>query len=997
MLAIISLQAKSQITENRWEIISSQNFDLYLPKSSDLDYYRLLSDAEKHLEYCENLYDFHLNESIRLVLSRNENIVKIPVSLNNSNSTEVEFDRHTGYIVSNNDYEAILLQVKNAIVAILFNDLMYGKSFQDRIQNKAILQVQSWFAVGLAAYCNEPWAGSYDGQLRDYFLAYKNPGFNLLIERNEVLAGYSFWKFLVDQYGEQNIANVLYISHLSRSIESGLNFVYGKTIPDLMEEWRAYYREIYSKEFNGLKEEGAQVIAHTEHLENISVSPDGKWLAGVHYEDFKTKIYCMNLKSKKRTLINTSNGVNEVILRWRDMKRYNELLYKITTTGQEQIVFYNPSRNKNTKYLNIKDFDKLLNFEIDALGNYVFYGVNKSKTYLLWYSGKTQELLTLQRYMSLQDIALNNGAVYFTTLEGNTSKLIRYTNTYDTLIEIKPSSVFNILHIDSVSILYTANYTGLNQIYRYDLLSKSVVAMTEYSQNTKAISTSANLDYGYYSKGSFEKLRTYSVLLHEIDTAELPWAYFVQHPRGMLVIPNLNDTVTMVKEDTASEINTRYYFVTGFNEADEKEYQHALDSIRQAQKENKINLSLLKSYELNFATLKVSLLQLDNTNFFNMIDLAPLNPNGLQYYYYYNYLKSELSMKDILNKYQLLGGLRLSTNLGGGYDAYVKFEKTFRRYVFQTSVYYNQKRFETLDRNLLKQQIQNTSISYTYKYTNTVNLKIGSNIMPYRNTILSTERFGLIQKNVNTVITSLYTEFQYNRIKKYSDFLYRGISVTVQPLVYYNTSTNHVNSMIKGMMKYYRPLYRRIVWSTQMIVNASGGEDKVVNILGGAENWIFTKYDEQNQISRTMNYQLRSYAGAIRGFKENARSGNNSFCINSEIRIPLSTLLSKWPTDRDWYQTLLLIPFADFGSAWNGVNLFNTNNNYTVRVFDYTSSARNIASVEVKNLRDPLIGSFGCGISTRLIGYNARFDMAFGVEDGIIHKPMYLFSYGTNF
>jgi hypothetical protein len=250
---------------------------------------------------------------------------------------------------------------------------------------------------------------------------------------------------------------------------------------------------------------------------------------------------------------------------------------------------------------------------------------------------------------------------------------------------------------------------------------------------------------------------------------------------------------------------------------------------------------------------------------------------------------------------------------------------------------------------------------------------------------------------VNTFITSFNTEFQYCRLKKYSDFLYKGLNIQIQPQLYYNSATRHLNSVVKGLVKYYKPLVRKIIWSNQLQVTCSGGKDKVLSILGGAENWIFVRYDEENQQLRTANYQLRTYAGAIRGFRENVRGGNNSFCINSELRIPVASLISKWPTDKDWYQGLLIIPFADIGSAWNGFNLFNTNNNYTVRVFDYNTSARNIAFTEVRYIRQPIVESFGCGINSRLIGYNVRFDLAFGVEDGIVKKPMYLFSFGTNF
>ncbi len=997
-LLLFSFHAKTQIAEARWEIISSPNFDLYLPKSSDVDYYRLLGDVENHLSYCENLFDFHLNESIRLVLSKNVNIVKNPVSLNNSKSTEVEFDRHTGYIVSNNSYNTILLQAKNAIVEILFNDLMYGKSFQDRIQNNALLQVPNWFLKGVMAYCNEPWLNQYDGMLREYFLANRKGSFNVLDEHDETLAGYSFWKFLVNQYGEQNIANVLYISHLSRSIESGMYFVYGKSIPVLMEEWSVYFHETYSGEFKGFSEVPGTSIRNATGMDHISVSPDGKWLAGIKYDAFKTKIYCLNLLTNNRTLINTSDASSEVLLRWRDFGNRNELVYKISSTGIESIVFYNPIKSRNIKTLDVNDFDKLLNFDMDVLGNYVFYGVKKSKSYLLYYSSERKKLVTLLSQVHLLDVKLFDNQVYFAANTGIGNHLIRYNGTFDTLLTMAESSSFRMLTIDSVNLTYFANSTGLNQVYQYHWGTKAMMALTDFTHYSPSISCSAGNEFCFYAKGALGSAKILSVPFRSIDTVDLPSPFCVRYPFGKSIATGQSskDTLSNIMDDTAMVENPRYYFLNGFNEEDEKEFQYLLDSIKWAQKASKLNLTVSKSYDLNFATLKVSLLQLDNSNFFNIVDLAPLSPTGYQYYNYYNYLKSEMVLKDILNKYQILGGFRLSTNLGGGYDTYLKFEKTFKRYTLQSSVYYFQKRFYLVDDFVLKQQIQSTNITYSYRYSNTVTLKVGSTIMPFGNSILSTERSALSQNRSNATVFSLNTEFQYRMLKRFTDFLYQGINIQVLPQFYYNSSTTNTNAMVKGLLKYYLPVYRKMIWSNQLQINVSVGKDKVANILGGAENWIFARYDEQNQFSNAANYHLRSYAGAIRGFKENARNGNNSFCFNSELRIPLASLLHRWPTDRNWYRNLLVIPFVDVGSAWNGLNLFDESNNYSVRLFDY-STPRYIAKVEVKNLRAPIIGSFGCGINTRIMGYNTRFDLAFGIEDGKVKRPLYLFSYGTNF
>ncbi len=990
----------AQITEPRWEVISSQNFDLYLPKSSELDYNRLLNDAEKHLTYCESLFDYHINESIRLVLSRNENIVKLPISLNNSHSTEVEFDRHTGYVVSNADYDDILLQTKNAIVTILFNDLMYGKTFQDRIQNSAILQVHNWFLKGLVAYCNEPWNGHYDGLMRDYFLRNKSPGFNVLIEQNETLAGYSFWKYILNQYGEQNISNTLYISHLSRSIESGLYFVFGKDYATLMKEWQGYYKLIYLNEFPSSKNPSNSFILHTNRMQKIEVSPDGKYIAGVCLGAFNTKVYCLDLQKSKRQLVKTLNGNADVILRWKMSGSNAQLIYNISGLTSDILLFYSPSKRRTLNWIPVKDFDKLINFDIDEYNNFVFYGVKKSKTYFVHYSSESQILKTLLTDVSLLDIRILEDNVYYALNSSSESLLISNRNKIDTLLRFPKSSVFKILSVDSLNIYFIANFSGLNQVYQYNLNLKFAKVFTNFLHYSSSITAMPFGEHCYYTQGSDTKIHVGIVNFHELSTDEQPVAFFTLNPKGQSQkpVPFQIDSLIIDSSANGNEINNKYYFLTGFKDDNRKDYQLLLDSLKQAMRSNKINLSISKNYELNFATLKVSLLQLDNTNYLNMIDLAPLSPNGTNNYFSYHYAKSEMALKDILNKYQLFGGFRLSANLGGGYDAFFRFEKNYRRYILQASVYYYQKRnIPVANNQIVKQQIQSTAFSYTYKLSNTSALKAGLTIMPSQNSILSTEWQGLIQPNFVAFVTQVNVAYHYNRLKKYNDFLFQGVSFQFEPICYFNSSTRHFNSVIKGIAKYYKPICRRIIWSNQLLVNTSQGKDKVASILGGAENWIFARYYDQNQLLEQMNYRLRLYGGAVRGFQENARNGNNSFCLNTELRIPISTFFSKWPTDKFWYQKLIIIPFADLGSAWNGLNLFDKSNNYTSRVFDFSTSANGVARVEVKNLRNPLLGSFGCGINTRIIGYNLRFDVAYGIEDGLLKKPMYMLSYGTNF
>jgi hypothetical protein len=991
----ISNLLHSQVTENSWQIISSHNFDLYLPKSSDLDYGRLLQDAEHHLENCERLIDFHLNESIRLVLSKNPNIVKVPLSFNNSKSTEVELDRHTGYIVSNDDYSGILLQVKYTITNILLNDLLYGKSLQERIQNKTLLQIPDWFTQGFAAYFNENWLNGYDGALREIFLQHPDAGFNFLLEQNEKLAGFSFWKFISDQYGKDNVANFLYNTKLSRSLENGFYFVFGKGMPDLFKEWQTYYSVIYKDEF-GQQAATQPTVKGSAGLVSIALSPNGRWLAGLSYTRFTPRVVVVNIRTGQRSIINESHGVENITLRWDES---NSLLYNTSQNNSIKIAFYNPSRNIHTRYLKVKDFDKILNFTCDGQHNFIFYGVNRSKLYLVQYSAQDKNITVLAKEQEVDDISMVQGTSFIFFRYDSVASLIKAGEKRDSLFTVRSISDIHILDIDSTGILFSNNGNGLVQAYKYYFSNHTIRVVTSF--NRFAFGISGNGGTVLHTIGYPDNFRTLSYTLNENDTLDEIHPYFYKYANGAV---QKEEEVSVQPEDTSDikagnePTKPAYYFLNGFDPDDEKEDQARLDSLRREEQKNLISLSYLKSYELTFSTLKVSMLQLDNSNYFNMLPLMPMDPLTPQYFYYYNYIKSEIALKDILNKYQLFGGIRISTHVGGGFDSYFKAEKQFRRYVLSASTYFFQKKFILENENdILKQQVAHTDFSYKLKINETSSIKAEVYGMQEWRTLLSLEHSNLILPGSSNFYTGTIATYEFSRMKRYADFIYDGLLVDVAPNIFYNTATRHINSDFSLSVKYYQPVYRRITWSNFLNINASAGKEKVLNILGGADYWIFGKYDLNNQFSNQQTYILRNYAGAIRGFRQNARNGNNSFCINSELRIPLSSLVSKWPTDRDWYRNLLLIPFVDLGSAWDGFNLFSEKNNYTTRIFDYTASANQNVAVSVKNLRQPVIASFGVGINTRILGYNLRFDIASGIEDGLVKKPLYLLSYGTSF
>ena len=70
--------------------------------------------------------------------------------------------------------------------------------------------------------------------------------FNRLAQTEPLLAGHSFWRFLVDRYGIEVIANMVYVTRLTRNFESALIYVTNNDMNQTMKDWLKYYQDQYS-------------------------------------------------------------------------------------------------------------------------------------------------------------------------------------------------------------------------------------------------------------------------------------------------------------------------------------------------------------------------------------------------------------------------------------------------------------------------------------------------------------------------------------------------------------------------------------------------------------------------------------------------------------------------------------------------------------------------------------------------------------------------------
>lgn len=201
------------------------------------------------------------------------------------------------------------------------------------------------------------------------------------------------------------------------------------------------------------------------------------------------------------------------------------------------------------------------------------------------------------------------------------------------------------------------------------------------------------------------------------------------------------------------------------------------------------------------------------------------------------------------------------------------------------------------------------------------------------------------------------------------------------------------NLIVVGFdIRKYTRIHRTFIWANRIAGSTSLGNENLIYYMGGVDNWLFPKFNQETPIDYSQNYAFQTLATNMRGFVQNIRNGNSFLVINSELRFPIVQYFSKSPVSSSFLRNLQLVAFGDIGTAWTGPSPYSPENSLFTR---YVQSGPLLVSVEIQ--KEPIVGGFGFGARIHLLGYFIRGDVAWGVEDYEVQKPVYYLSLSLDF
>jgi Tol biopolymer transport system component len=350
-----------------------------------------------------------------------------------------------------------------------------------------------------------------------------------------------------------------------------------------------------------------------------------------------------------------------------------------------------------------------------------------------------------------------------------------------------------------------------------------------------------------------------------------------------------------------------------------------------------------------------------------------------------------VGVTDLMEDYRITGGVRLNFNLVN--NEYMLSYAIYKKRLDHQIIFHRQSVEEATDFSIIRHRINELYYILTYPFNPVMNIKGTVTFRYDRAVYLSTDPTNLATPDNDRLWISLKGELTYDNTRSLGLNLYRGTRYKFFGEAYHLALSGNINCFVLGVdFRNYQKIHRTLIWANRFAASTSFGSGKLIYYLGGEDNWLFPSFNSNTPVAQNQNYVFQTLATNLRGFNQNIRNGNSFFVINSELRMPVFRYFFNRPIRSDFLNNFQVVAFGDVGTAWTGTSPWSSDNQL------FTSYiSRNPLFIKVETIKDPLVEGFGFGLRSRLLGYFLRGDLAWGVEDGRVLKPVFYLSLSLDF
>ena len=1023
-----------------WSYYMNDNFDVYFYQGgNDLARYAQ-AYAKDQIPRLENRLNSRFGKKIQFIVFNSMGDFK-----QSNIDLEEEEIGNTGGITKiigtkvilyfDGDYTHFEAQIREGIARLLFSQVMNGISVGSQIRNSYRYDIPQWFQDGLVAFIAGNWDCYKENQLQRGIVSGNYKKINHLRDDDALIAGYSFWNFIDEQYGSKSFNDILTLAENAQNVRKALLYVTGKEYKALIEEWYDFYKTRFETLLVNLPTDVMKLkYKKYRTFTQPSISPNGKYIAYVSNDEGKIRLWLEDMQSGNRQQLFEADYHSDEhidtsfpLLAWHP----NSEILSFILEEKGKIQLFNLDVNTGKKASTyLFDFQKVSSFSYAHKSRKIVLAatrMGKPDIYVYNLFSNTLEQITNDWHTDLTPVfTFDDRQIVFSSNRQNdtlkTDEQIVFQNkqfnlyAYNyqnkgALLQNLTQQCFsnNILPepLKDGSLLYLSDTSGLYNLYqiRFDSAISHIDTTVHYryfGKKEQLTDYSTNIiDYSYQPRDhkaallmadkNGEKFFMSPILRgHEQNISQMsPYA------QKRL----LNEWIQKEK-DTIVEPISKHRFSASYRYSRHKRQINGLiggDSIQQVAQDNppaprprpKDTIQRPNNYYVElFADQLMSQIDFTSMNYSYQPFSGGTSPI---------YLNSGFNvflgtkMKDLMEDYKIELGVKLNTTLINNeymlrfsdYSKRLDKSITLHRYVTDnySKFYYRtftNEAFYTLSYPFSEiLSLRGTAI---YRLDHQVNLAI--------------DDYSLADKDVYDNWGGIRAELVYDNSKKLGTNLLVGSRGKIFAEYYQRIARNTNNMVVVGFdYRHYTRISRNFIWANRVAGSSSFGQQKLIYYMGGVDNWILASFDNGTSIDYTQNYAYQTLATNMRGFRQNIRNGNNFVVLNSELRFPVFSYFMDRPINMKFIKDFQIVAFGDLGTAWTGWNPYDPSNSlYNTQISDGN------LDITVTELKEPLVGGIGFGLRTTLLGYFIRGDVAWGIQDGqIAKKPRYYVSFNLDF
>jgi hypothetical protein len=954
------------------------------------------------------------------------------------------------FVYYEGDHNKLKRQIRASIAEVLINEMLYGGNFRDRVSSSTMLNFPEWFVPGLISYIAYDTDFETEAKIKNAILKGKSQKIHRLNGEDAKIAGHAFWRYLAETYGDPIVSQIVYMSRISKNVESGFLYVLGMPLKDILYDWFYYYQSRYQEEIQGrdsVTSEAEPFVkrAKKKYLYNqVKMSPNGKYIAYTTNQDGQYKIWLYDTQTEKtQRLLRRENKLEQIsdvsypILAWHPTSEF--ITYVFERKGSIWLNYYSLETEESIER-EVFYLDKVLDYSFSADGQeIVFSAVEDGYTDIFIYSvvagtfnqitndiaddinpkfidqssniifASNRQTTRLKFEKGTESPFQENFDIFIYDTKNKNDELTRITDTWR-VDELKP------IEFKEDKYFFLSNKNGIYNrgFAAFDSTISFIDTAIHYRNFTRTFPISNapfNIhDYDFNASqrqfiDAVKKEKKFSLLTQPMNPALRPSPEEFRNTwfKDYYIEKNERDSLLKVEIESYKVDSVVASFTFDiFNDSLIDINNYIFEVEKQAFLEN----TQLVEEDSDAFELPKQLVYF--TNFYSnllvtQVDFGFMNQSyqaftGSAFYFNPGFnILTKVGAIDLFEDYKITGGIRFSVDFES--NEYLLSVENLKDRLDRQLIYHRQV-FESATTTEYSKIFTNEMmavfkypITQIHAFRGTVSARIDEQV--YKAIDIN----SLNKDDSYRLWAGLKGEYILDNTRSLGLNLYDGTRLKAFG-EYYNQLGSGINShlfVVGTDVRNYLSIHRGLVFASRFAYSTSFGKSLLMYYLGGVDNWMnFSSetptFDYSTRINPDKNWVFQAVGTNMRGFVQNVRNGNSFAVANFELRWPIVRYILNRPISNDFINNLMLMGFADVGSAWEGFNPINA-----VNAYDYEEIYQKPITVVIDRKHSPAVAGVGFGLRTRLLGYYVRTDWAWGIDGGRVLPRVFYLSLCTDF